>query len=110
MDKLMDLMQSEMELLPINFYYEPEELAKMKLSDKSVFLDIGCGLGKVVLVVANEVKCRAHGIEADRDSYEKCIRLHEVLKEQHYVSDDWDTQVTFTNLQPCALPTFSVDG
>ncbi len=109
-EKLIDLIQNKMGVLPVNYYYEQKELDKMKLSDESVFLDIGCGLGKVVLLVGNEIKCRAHGIEADQDCLEKCIRLHEVLKEMYDVSDDWDSRVTFANLPLNGVSTLSVDG
>lgn len=38
-------------------------LAKVQLTSKSVFMDLGCGIGNVVLQVAAQTGCESIGIE-----------------------------------------------
>ncbi|KAI8372700.1 S-adenosyl-L-methionine-dependent methyltransferase [Radiomyces spectabilis] len=38
-------------------------IARTKLNSRSVFMDMGCGIGNIVLQVAAQTGCEAHGIE-----------------------------------------------
>ena len=41
----------------------PPELQEYTLTRDSRFLDIGSGIGKVVMHIGHSTRCRAHGIE-----------------------------------------------
>jgi H3 lysine-79-specific histone-lysine N-methyltransferase len=47
----------------INSILIKEFIERTKISSKSVFIDMGCGIGNVVLQVAAQTACEAHGIE-----------------------------------------------
>lgn len=47
----------------INSILIKEFIEKTNITSKSVFIDMGCGIGNVVLQVAAQTACEAHGIE-----------------------------------------------
>jgi H3 lysine-79-specific histone-lysine N-methyltransferase len=47
----------------INSILIKEFIERTNITSKSVFIDMGCGIGNVVLQVAAQTACEAHGIE-----------------------------------------------
>ncbi|CAG8717977.1 11665_t:CDS:2, partial [Ambispora leptoticha] len=48
-------------------------IQKTALTQNSIFLDFGCGVGNVILQVAAEAGCSVYGIEFNRERYEMAI-------------------------------------
>jgi H3 lysine-79-specific histone-lysine N-methyltransferase len=47
----------------INAILINEFIEKTRINSKSIFMDLGCGIGNVVLQVAAQTGCEAYGIE-----------------------------------------------
>ncbi|KAG9290913.1 hypothetical protein G9A89_011063 [Geosiphon pyriformis] len=48
-------------------------IEKTELTQNSIFIDFGCGVGNVILQVAAEAGCSVYGIELNRERYEMAI-------------------------------------
>ena len=72
-----------------------KDIESFKLSNQSRFLDIGSGGGKVVMQVALEVGCRAHGIEVLQNRIECSEILKQRLVSEENAPKEWAGRVTF---------------
>ena len=80
------------------------------MSNESTFLDIGSGGGKVVLQVALEVGCRAHGIEvlANRIECSETLKQRLILEEN--APSELADRATFEMKDATYFDHYMIDG
>ena len=75
----------------------PDITDQFKLSDSSIFIDIGSGTGMVVLHVGVKVGCRSLGVEVSPNRFNLSLELKDSLSETNLISKAFGEKFHFFN-------------
>jgi cyclopropane fatty-acyl-phospholipid synthase-like methyltransferase len=75
----------------------PEINDYFKLSESSVFFDIGSGTGMVVLHVGVKVGCRSFGVEVSSNRFKLSLDLKDSLVDSNLISEALGDKFHFFN-------------
>lgn len=107
-------LQKVLDVLTCDNIEEDPTLLKLmpyRINNESIFLDVGSGAGKVVMLTAAIVGCRSHGIEVVENRYLVARDFVKSLIEEKKLPDHFAHLISFENSNAAeSAKAFMLDG